>query len=124
MSSSDNSSKIEIRGRVVDYAISALMEDFAGGGHRSQDATTLEILAPPRLKGSRLTLYHDEPANADSPWRAIGATLNFTIDAALLNEGVQIFAGAAQNVRRSQDSYSEDSGANASNEAGHRTRGA
>lgn len=100
MSPSGQKREIEIRGRVVDYRPHALMDDFAGGGHQSFDAATLEVLAPPRLRGSRLTIYQDPAAAADSPWRQVGAVLAFTLDEGLLAEGVQVFSGAAGNLRR------------------------
>lgn len=99
MSASGHQGEIEIRGRVVEYRPHALMDDFAGGGHQSFDAATLEILAPSRLRGSHLTIYQDQPAAEDSPWRRIGAVLRFTIDEGLLAGGGQIFSGAAGNLR-------------------------
>lgn len=97
-------SEISMRGRVLGYGTSALMEDFAGGGHRSHDATTLELLDPPRLKGARLVIYHDTPADPQSLWRQIGATLDFHLDADMLADGVQVFSGAARDLRPADDS--------------------
>ena len=91
---------IDVRGRVLSYRRSALMEDFAGGGHRSHDATTLEIHAPERVKGSRMVIYHDTPPDPQSIWREVGAMLEFHLDADLLAEGVQVFSGAAGKLRR------------------------
>ena len=97
-------SEISMRGRVLGYGTSALMEDFAGGGHRSHDATTLELLDPPRLKGARLVIYHDTPADPQSLWREVGATIEFDLDAELLIDGVQIFSGAARHLQRADAS--------------------
>jgi len=91
---------IDVRGRVLSYRLSALMEDFSGGGHRSHDATALEIQVPERLKGSRLVIYHDTPPDPKSIWREVGATLEFHLDADLLAEGVQVFSGATGKLRR------------------------
>ncbi len=99
MGASGHQGEIEIRGRVVEYRPHALMDDFAGGGHQSFDAATIEILAPPGMGASRLVIYQDPSAAADSPWRQIGATLSFTIDRGLLAEGTQVFSGAARNLR-------------------------
>jgi hypothetical protein len=99
MSASGHKGEIEIRARVVEYHPHALMDHFTGGGHQSFGATTLEVLAPSRLNGSRLAIYHDPPAAESSPWRKVGAVLTFTIDEDLLAEGGQIFSGAANNLR-------------------------
>jgi hypothetical protein len=98
MSNPDHSDKIEIIGRVLEYSMNALMDDFADGKHRSHDATILEILEPPARKGEQLIIYHDQSAANASPWRSVGATLRFTIDEDLIGEGVQIFSGAARDV--------------------------
>ena len=99
-----DASEVRIQGRVLKYGISALMEDFAGGGHRSHDATTLQIVAPPRLKDSRMVIYHDTPADPQSLWREVGATIEFDLDAELLIDGVQIFSGAARHLQRADAS--------------------
>ncbi len=93
-------SEVRIQGRVLKYGISALMEDFAGGEHRSHDATTLQVLSPPGLKDTRMVIYHDTPADPQSLWREVGATIDFNLDAELLVDGVQIFSGAARDLQR------------------------
>jgi hypothetical protein len=99
MSACEHTGEIEIRARVVEYHPHALMDRLAGGGHQSFGATTLDILAPSRLSGSRLAIYHEPPMADDSPWRRIGAMLSFTIDEHLLAEGRQVFSGAVNNLR-------------------------
>jgi hypothetical protein len=99
MIGSGHKGEIDISARVVEYLPHALMDHFLGGGHQSFGATTLEVLAPSRLNGSRLVIYHDPPAAEGSPWRRVGAALSFTIDEDLLAEGGQIFSGAANNLR-------------------------
>src|SRR5258707_14964295 len=99
MSASGHKGEIEISARVLEYHPHALMDHFIGGGHQSFGATTLEVLAPSHLNGSRLAIYHDPPAAEGSPWRKVGTALSFTIDAYLLAEGGQIFSGAANNLR-------------------------
>ena len=82
-----------------DYSAGAMMEHDADGAHRSFDATVLELFAPPHLRGRALTIYHDAPLAQDSPWRAPGLVLNFTIDADLLAQGMQLFTGAVRDLR-------------------------
>jgi hypothetical protein len=90
---------IEMRARVLRYRANAMMDDRAGGGHRSFDATTLEVLAPSRLNGNTLTIYHDRPMGEASPWRMAGAVLRFMIDEDLLKDSTQVFTAAARDLR-------------------------
>lgn len=98
MNHSDHLGEVELTARVLEYATSALMEDFAGGAHRNHDATRLEIIEPTRVKGTRLVIYHDKAMPEYSPWRRVGTVLRFRIDEELIGAGMQTFSGAVRDL--------------------------
>lgn len=98
MSNEPDAGAVEVLGLVLEFKASAMVDRYAGGGHRSFGASTLELLAPPRLKGRRLAVYHDHAPPED--WRSVGAVLAFSIDAHYLDGDRQIFAGAVRGLVR------------------------
>ncbi|HTQ15215.1 MAG TPA: hypothetical protein VMH86_15190 [Rhizomicrobium sp.] len=90
---------VAVRARVLAFVAGAMTDDHEDGRTESFDATTLELIAPHRLKGLRLSVYHRPPVPEPSPWRETDAILSFDLDPGLLDEGTQIFTAAARNLK-------------------------
>jgi hypothetical protein len=89
---------VELRALVVGYNPSAAFDDYADGTHGRFGATQLEVLSPQRFERRRFSVYHEDEVAQESPWRATGSVLRFSLDEDLLDEGVQVFAGAARGL--------------------------
>jgi hypothetical protein len=90
---------IKVHASVADYRANAMFDRLQDGRVVSYDASILKVLNPDEVRREALTIYHSEPAPADSPWRAIGGELTFTLDPDLLKDDVLLFDGAPQDVR-------------------------
>ncbi len=83
---------------VMRYEPNALHDTFDDGTVASYDATELRIVRPEKYAG-KFVVYHDEPADAQNPWKAIGATIAFRLNAKYLDaKDTQVFRGAVEAV--------------------------
>jgi hypothetical protein len=90
---------VEMTAIVVRYEPDAMQDTFEDGGFASYDATELRILSPEDRRG-KLVVFHSKPADDDSPWKAIGATIGFRLKAELLeSKNRQIFTGAVEGLK-------------------------
>lgn len=80
---------VTIRARAVGYEKSAVMVGRGipmGDGKgtmqilTNHDVTTFEVISPERWAGRQFGLYHEQPPEKDSFWRAKGWTFSFTAE--------------------------------------------
>jgi len=89
---------IEIEARVDAHVPGAMTDEFEDGSFVHYDATELELLRPADLRGRALTIFHDRPVAADSPWRRPGARIRARLLAESLAGDRQVFDGAVRDL--------------------------
>ena len=90
---------IELTAIVVEYVPNAMHDNFEDGSFAVYDGTVLRIVSPQKYRG-KLVVYHDKPASDKSPWRALGATIQFSLDREVLeSKSTQIFVGTVDVVK-------------------------
>jgi hypothetical protein len=83
----------------VAFSPDAMHDNYGAGGFASYDASTISILAPERLRGHEVTLFHDRNAGVESIWKEVGRRIAFTMKEEYLNGEMTLFSGAAEDVR-------------------------
>ena len=91
---------LKIIARVLQYTPEAMHDHFDDGYFAAYDATRVCILHPRELAGRTLAVYHQEPAELNSPWRAENKILQFEIaEHTLKARSTTLFAGAASKLK-------------------------
>jgi hypothetical protein len=72
-------STVEVKGKVIDYLVSEMIDHFESGEMQSYDATVIDVVEPPEYRGMQLIVYHNEPKKKESPWRNVGGMVYITI---------------------------------------------